>query len=541
MDKFSSLINDEKFSKLSLKVADYPKSLVHWENLLNHLITTATPINKNIDTRLYSLIKATYESLLVHFPYVENYHIDYALFEFKLGNISKVHKIFNNALLQFNQRSLVIWIEYLKLCNELVMDNKQLFQKYETAERYIGLHFFSGEFWELYLQQANERCTSPNKYHIILRKVLEIPLHSFSKFYAIWLRAIDDIKDLSQVSLFVPKEDLQKKLKIDVSYSGRRGPYLTDAVKKLKKFTKELYLVVQYQVLDIYSLFESKIFIRYYTSPDTLIPSDEIEIWMKYLDYTINLRISSLTELNFQRALLPLAHYEIIWIKYAHWLIDWHDDINGAKNLLLKGLTMSHKKFGILKLLYSVLTKLHEYDSLTQILKEIESSYPEKIENTNDFEMFWDFIQFQTFCSTSTVHSRYSDTQSTAILPPQMFEKIMNRLSHGEARDGQEIILSYLVQSQSKETTHLIEDTVFKHIIKSDWNYYLNNGQFWALYCRLIFFDTSKSYLEKRRYIVLNIWKKACKNGDQVLPQLQGFCQAYLPEDIDTLYDLFGA
>ena len=149
--------------------------------------------------------------------------------------------------------------------------------------------------------------------------------------------------DLKQLSQLTSKDELLKKLKIDINYSGRKGPYLQDAKKKLKKITKEMYMVVQYQVLEIYSIFESKIYINYYTSPETLVSSDEIETWIKYLDYTITLQTDSLTHLNFQRALLPLAHYDLVWIKYSKWLINSKNDLLGAKNVLLMGLKFSLK------------------------------------------------------------------------------------------------------------------------------------------------------------------------------------------------------
>ena len=97
MDKYTSIITDEKFSSLTLNVTKYPKTLYHWETLLNFLITKASPINKLLDPQLYELIISTYENILQNFPYLENYHVDYALFEYKLSHIKKMFKIFNRT------------------------------------------------------------------------------------------------------------------------------------------------------------------------------------------------------------------------------------------------------------------------------------------------------------------------------------------------------------------------------------------------------------------------------------------------------------
>ncbi|CAI1836042.1 hypothetical protein SEUBUCD646_0B03500 [Saccharomyces eubayanus] len=540
MDKYTALINDGKFSTLTLNVSRYPKSLVYWEKLLNHIINTSTPICKSIEPQLLELIRYTYSSMLNEFPYLENYYIDFALLEYKLGNVSRSHKIFQHGLQAFNQRSLLLWISYLKFCNNVVLNQKQLFKKYEMAEEFIGLHFFSGEFWDLYLEQIQLRCVSSKRYWSVLRKILEIPLHSFAKFYALWLYQVDDITDLKQLSQLTSEDELSKKLKINIKYSGRKGPYLQEAKKKLKKITKEMYMVVQYQVLEIYSIFESNIYSNYYTSSETLVSSDEIEAWIKYLDYTINFQTDSLTHLNFQRALLPLAHYDIIWIKYCQWLITAKNDLVGAKNVLLTGLKFSLKKTKIINLLYSVLCKLNDYELLRTLFEKIESSYSENIENVDDFEIFWDYLQFRIFYQNSVSPSRYSDSQLSGLLNKELFDKVWKRLSLKEKKTGQEILLNSLIQFYSKDTIEFVEKNVFRKILASNWEYYLQNGIFWSCYCRLIYFDTSRSYLEKRQYIVKTIWPQIDKKlAQNVLPSLTEFCQSYFPEELDTLEEIF--
>ncbi|CCH57974.1 hypothetical protein TBLA_0A01740 [Henningerozyma blattae CBS 6284] len=573
MDKYTLVTSDDKFSKLTLNVANFPKSIIHWENLLNYLINEVSPINKSIDKRIYKLIKSTYESILTYFPYLETYHIDYALLEFKLGHLAHVHKIFKNGLFQFNNKSLLIWLEYLKFCNQVISNNKILIKKYQLAESNIGLHFYSGEFWKLYLDQLNERCISKQKYFFCLRKILELPIYHFSYFYSIWLSHIDSFNDLNDLKLIISKDELSSKLKLDFNNLShkRKGPELIERKKIIRKFTKELYTVIQYQVLQIHSLFESKLVDnQFYSSPETLVSNSNINAWISYLNYTINLNNDSLIELNFQRSLLPLAHYDIIWLKYANWFIDYKNDLLSAKNVLEKGLTFALKKTAICKMLYSILIKLNEFDKLFDLLSLIKRSYNSHIEDADDFEMFWDNIQFLIFLhnienkntpsNNQKKKSRYSNSKESVstqneienlnenqhqkqILPIIIFDKIMKRLSYCEKKNGQEIILSMLIQLQDKENTNLIEENIFKLIIESNWKYYLNNGSFWYLYSRLIFLDPSRSYLDKRKYCINNVWTIAKKYNDdkknQILLKLQEFCHAYSPEDLDELEDLF--
>lgn len=526
MDQFTKAINDPAFSELTLSVARYPKSLEGWEKLLNHLMILASPLNKNIDTRLYQLIVSTYESLLYQFCYLENYYVDYALLEYRLGHLNKMHRVFQHGLAVFNNKSLLLWISYLKICNEVIPNSQQLLKKYESAEEHIGMHFFAGEFWQIYLEQVRSRCNHQQRFFSMLRKILEIPLYSFSYFYALWLRCVDDIQDLSQLKKLAPKEDLIKKLKIDIDSGGRKGPRLQEAKKLLRKFTRELYLVIQYQVLEIYSLYESKIQTRYYVSPETLIPAHELEIWQKYLEYTVNLRIDDLTHLNFQRAILPLAHYDIVWIQYARWLVDWKEDLLTAKQVLTQGLLLSLKKSKLLKFLYAILCSLNEFDQLQWVTNHVKTAYSNSIEETDDFELFWDYIHFQLFITS----------QSDDVL-----DIINKRLDHCQAKEGQFLLLSTLLQLQQADNTSSIENKIFQRLIEHNQEYYLNDGRFWSLYSRLIYLDSSSSYLERRKRILDQVWTNARRRPtkNEILPHLQQFCQAYLPEDIDNLEDFF--
>lgn len=564
MDKYTSIITDEKFSSLTLNVTKYPKTLYHWEYLLNFLITKASPINKLLEPQLYKLIVSTYENILQNFPYLENYHIDYALFEYKLSHFKKMFQIFNRALLTFHNRSLLIWIEYLRICNELLWNNKVLFKRYERAEKFIGLHYFSGEFWNLYLEQIKLRCNDNNrKYIILLRKIIELPIYNFSKYFALWLQEIDTVKDLKELTKFVSKEDLKNKLKIDIDYKGRRGPYLLESKKILKKFTKELYIVVQFQSLEIYSLFESNLQTLYSTSSDQLVSVQQIDTWIKYLNFTINLNIESLVHLNFQRALISLGNYDTIWVKYAKWIVESKEDYLSAKGILYEGLKFSLKKTNILKFLYSLLVKMDELNELSEILNQISESFNNSIENSENFDIFWDYLQFNIFLQNSLPQSRYSGdsnnnpksnkSKAKTILSPQILEKIRTRLENNNNNDTKKIngdersfdMLAAILKLQTKDNTDIIEEDIFQYLIKEPTNkrYYQDSGEFWVLYCHLIFFDPARSYLEKRNKIINDILGRVNPSDKNIQSSiyfsLKTFFESYLPEDMDILYEKF--
>ncbi|CCE65474.1 hypothetical protein TPHA_0L01170 [Tetrapisispora phaffii CBS 4417] len=537
MDAYTSIINHEKFSKYTLNITNSPKSIENWETLVTFLLGPTIQLNKNLDKRLYKLITKVYDSFLTQFPYLENYHIDYALLEYKLGHISKFHEIFNNALFIFNHRSLLLWVSYLSKCNESIIDNKTLFALYEKAEAYIGLHYLSGEFWMLYLEQLKERCSTKNRYYIVLRKVLEIPNHSFSAFYDRWFKEIDNIQDLSTLKYFAPTLDLQTRIKVDVNHKGRKGLILLEAKKTFAKIAKDLYNTIQFQVNELYSLFEVNITVPYYCSYDTLIKTEEIENWIKYLNYTIELKNDTLTHLNFQRALIPLANYDQIWLMYANWVTLVQDDYITAKNILLKALSMSNKKTKVLKELYGILLNLNDYDMLDDMLKKVENSF-NNLQDCDDFEIFWDYIQFKWFLHNTVGSSRYSGNKGKSIIPAEVMGLIILWLKDSEKKEGQYILLNYILELQNKDNSEVLENKVFRMLIKENISFYLEDCKFWELYCKLILFNPSLSYLNKRKKI-FQIWKEIKNYKLKSYDNLLLFCESYLIDDTDTFKKLF--
>lgn len=533
MNSNISFLDDQKFSDLALQVSKSPKTLAHWEALLNHFLSISSPISKSIDEYLLELIRSTYESMLFQFPFLENYHIEYALLEYKLGNITRMHKIFENGLQCFNNRSLLLWIEYLKICNRLISDDRLLFKKYEFAESYIGLHFFSGEFWHLYLDEIKLRCKMPQHYIKVLRKIIEIPLYEYCAFYDLWLQAIEDVTDLSELRYFASDDELWKKLKINSQLQGRRGPHLQYSKKSLRNITKEMYLTVQYEVMEIFELFESKISTRFYTSPETLAPHQDVVIWFKYLDYTTKKKNGDLIKLQFQRALLPLAHYEDIWLQYSKFLVDDLNDYLGAKNILMQALTIVHKKSKVIKMLSSVMTRLGQFSELSELYDELENVFSHDIARTDDFELFIDFINFKLFLSSTISKSRYSGTSDNFEFSKSIFDKLVNRIEQEKNQDHQTLLLNLVNQMYERFPRHLVEKNIYQFIIENKWDSYLENGSFWYLYCSMVWFDSSQSYLLRRRYIMKKIVPLTIDKSKEVKIQVENFLNNYLADDLE--------
>lgn len=536
MTGYDDVAKDPEFARLSLSTAQYPKTLAHWTALVEYLLKQATPISRSIDKKILTLLRSTYGSLLNQFPYLENYHVERALLEYKLGHIKTMHKLFDESLHVFHGRSLLIWIEYLKVCNEIISDSKKLFKLYARAEDHIGLHFYSTEFWDMYLDQIKLRCTSRKKewYCRILRKMLEIPTQSIGKTYALWLTAIDEIRDLKELKYFIKESDITTKWKVDLRSQGRRGPRLMEAKILLRKMSKELYLVIQFQVLEIYNLFESQLITQFYDSSESLISTHEIVHWEKYLDYLIKLQNKSLVHLTFERAIIVLAHYDHIWIKYARWLITHENDYASAKNICLEGLKSATSKTRLLNLLYSITAKMHEFEVLQNQLSQVQHSFPDGIEHAEDFAIFEDYLRFQIFLQNIAGNT----TESQDLLQrPHILECIQKRLALRDLKQGQELIITMMLQLQTKHNTSVIESKIFHYILKHAWKYYMGMPHFWYSYCQLIYSDHQRTYLQKRQSILKDIINRIPDDYKRhVLPRIRDeFYVHYIPEDLDEI------
>lgn len=532
MNKDSDFLNDSKLTELSIQLSKYPKTFSYWDALLKHILSKASPLSKSTDKALCEFIRSLYISLLTRFPFLENYHVEYALFEYRLGNFQKMHQIFEDALQCFNNRSMLLWIEYLRLCNKIIPESRQLFKKYETAASYIGLHFFSGEFWHLYIDEVKLRSKQQYAYIKILRKVLEIPQYHYAEFFDLWLQSIDEAKDLSQLRHFAKDEDLWKKLKVNTCLQGRKGPHLQYAKKTLRKITKEMYLVVQYQVMELFELFESKISQQYYCAGEKLISHQEIGIWCKYLEYTRKNKVFDLIKLQFQRALLPLAHYEEIWLMYSDFLVDDLNDYLGAKNILLQGLVFVHKKAKILDTIAGIMIRLGQYSELNELFTEMENAYSSELSFSEDFELFMDHLHFKMFLSGTRSKGRYSASRNIEI-SKEIIDSILSRMESEETEDKQLILLNLVNQMYERFPRNFVEDCIYKQIINNKWEYYLSKGSFWYQYCSLIWFDSSKSYLARRKHIIQNVIPLANNKGNDVVNAIKNFLETYIPDEVD--------
>lgn len=280
-------------SEVSIKLLKDPYNLKLWQNLVQEQdngITKLTPVEKLNDVRV------VYQDLLLTFPMLVNYWIKYIKFEYELGNFLNCELIYTKAF-GFLSYSIDLWISFLQfklhttpITSDTVGDLLYLF---EAGREKIGYHYYSFEFYKLYLQFLNDYqllgINFDKKYEILLRIIVEIPIYHYNYFF-------------------------EKLLNLN---NNNQLKYLTNDFKNFKKILIDIYITTQYKSYKLYE-FEKSLTNYYHVK---YLSQQELHQWDKYLDYVeLNYPNNFIIQL-YERSILTTANYSLMWTKYMNYLL----------------------------------------------------------------------------------------------------------------------------------------------------------------------------------------------------------------------------
>lgn len=336
------MLEDLEFQRLSLSLERKPLLLNNWERIINHLLKKYRNIKEDKTERqsVVLLLRTSYESLLTIFCYLENYVIEFANFEYEQGHYRKFHIIYKESLRKMNNRSLLLWVCYLKSLverqDELNIGNSFILHKFQEAEKYIGKHYHSQPFWNIYLLFLKKHYISnPKIYLEKLRQLLSLSIYDFAYNFRLWFKELDSVNDLKQLKFFynMSKLDIPKLLKPREKLELMKF--------KIKKIYKKMYKKIEEKVMKLYNNYELPLTVYkqsnlYYTSPKIPLSQTFVQLWVNYITYAISTKDKYYTMLIFQRALVSssVAHSKIIWLYYIRWLVSLKD--HASANEILK-------------------------------------------------------------------------------------------------------------------------------------------------------------------------------------------------------------
>lgn len=409
----SGIPNREQWIKAAKAAAEHPDDFKSWDNLIHlteHLpslnFKVKYPVNSHSDKIVKQLVLLVYENLLINFPLLEQYWINYANWFYTFNDLTNSIETYERALFIL-PNSLLLWNSYLDLQLKINSNNDQMLNNFERARIGIGYHYLGSIIFDKYLKFL-ETNKLVKEYHLLLRKIIEIPQHDYLKYFQKFLHLIQNA-DLDTIKYIISKNDLQRDFKLTWNdlLKNENFHYLKTELRK--KFL-DLFITIQYHSWKFY--YYEKNLTTHYFIPDQKITRLELQTWRSYLEYveTLNLKIATkekeisliknnntLIDTLYNRCLIPTASYQFFWIKLSNYYLNYND-VKSAKLVLLKGIYMNPVKNLKLRLrLIDLYVLSTDFDKAKCLIYESLQLLP------NDLQLFCKLLEVEHFIHASNV------------------------------------------------------------------------------------------------------------------------------------------
>lgn len=264
-------------------------------------------------------ISELYQQFLKTFPQLHIYWAKFANFQMMAsGDIKDAIDVFEQALSpEILLNSLDMWREYIKfIATHMQDDPNQLRQIYARALDAIGWHFKSGTLWLEAIQLELQSSRNPFFYYVksILQPTNEL-VRLYKEFQTIipkttteFIKSIDlDMPLLKYIEL----GDVPMNEQIVAAEEDERLKLLSTYAVKYERSTELCREIIQ---------FENQITRDYFhfIAPDEA----QISVWEQYSTWAIEGGKNDLAVRLFERAVIPCAHIDAIWLEYAFFLED---------------------------------------------------------------------------------------------------------------------------------------------------------------------------------------------------------------------------
>lgn len=336
MNELSYKSNNDEWNRVSLELLKDPHNFSLWEQLIQTAHQASSVTKKNEDSEEVKLIRISYESLLNKYPRLFKYWEKYADFEHKLGRFVECELIYLKALKLNNYYSIELWNAYLTFKINSISDNVlEVLSIFERARSKIGYHYYSDEFYSLYLNFLSNYSKFDNdvhkfgqKYLVLLRIVIEIPLYNYKVFQKQFLKFLSLDVTFKQLPYIIPEKDLNNLKK-------NNNNNLKLIIVKLKKIFTDVFITTQYKSYQLFKF--EKFFVKNYWDPDYL-PVNLLAQWDNYLTFLeLNNYSKQQIIVTYERCLIILSNYSKFWIRYANYFIN-NSQFLMAKSVLTRSL-----------------------------------------------------------------------------------------------------------------------------------------------------------------------------------------------------------
>lgn len=319
----------KKWTDVSIELLKDPDNFELWQQLITSAeYNDKKGISKSTPPSQLQTLRTSYDRFLAKYPFMYKYWIRFAEWEFKLTDLDAAIKIYEDAF-QHLEYCIELWVNYLQFRINTITDNvDQVLALFEKARKLIGAHFYSYEFYTLYLSFLESYATEANqfkmKYYTLLRIILDVPLYHYEYFYKKFFELISRVGSDAKVQLelqyIVPAKELQRQAK--------------NLPQQLKKTFTDAYITIQYKAYELYH-FEKR-FKRHYNDVK-LISRQQMDSWLQYFDFLQLKKYPQLyIEMNYWRYIYIAANYRESWQHFADYFI-FYAKFNLARDVLTRG------------------------------------------------------------------------------------------------------------------------------------------------------------------------------------------------------------
>ncbi|ODQ63467.1 putative mRNA splicing protein [Nadsonia fulvescens var. elongata DSM 6958] len=366
-----------------------------WESFILITESLSGPLGLESTDMVKHTTRQTYDEFLARFPLLFGYWKKYAEIERLFSGDEDYENILSRAVESF-PNSIDLWVDYLShIMVHRFNDFENLRTLFEKSIKFCGRDFLSHPIWDKYIEFESKLRPDSIEILRILKQVITYPLHQYARYLQEFVR----VSSLHHITESVSSEKLSE-IKATVRSAGQ-----DENDEALLKYHIDSYNVLVYEktkqdVMDRWQ-YESQITRSYFhVAP---LEDSQLELWKNYIKYEESKGDFNQTRFLYERALVPCAIYDSIWLRYIRWLSQYPDMDDEIRALYIKATTCfvpSVKTF--VRYQYALFEeKLKNYDAARKILLDMQ------LKNSGQGEPFIYRIQFERRIGTPELSISY--------------------------------------------------------------------------------------------------------------------------------------
>ncbi|PSK43752.1 hypothetical protein B9Z65_7266 [Elsinoe australis] len=323
--------SDEDFTelkKLNSEVLANPDEFENWEKLVRAAESLEGGLHRNSSPQAISAARDVYDRFLAKFPLFFGYWKKYADLEFALSGSEAAEFVYERAVASVGI-SVDLWTNYCNFKVETSHEpdvNRELF---ERGAESVGLDFLAHPFWDKYIE-FEERQEQPSRIFAILRRVIEIPLHQYARYFERYrsMAAQMPIHELApEQTIRTLSED---SLRLAQMKGGSQADIERDMRSKLDQVHLDIFHRTQAETTKRWT-YEQEIKRPYFHV--TELDEAQLTNWHKYLDFEESEGDSRRITFLYERCVVTTAHYDDFWFRYARFMWSQDDKTEETRNI----------------------------------------------------------------------------------------------------------------------------------------------------------------------------------------------------------------